>query len=348
MTKLAIVAPTVHSMVRGDVAKIKAKQDKKGLTGKIINPQFGKGQSLEPKFMWLKTSSLTPLDSQRETNSKWVLERQEARGGLDMLAFGALSVAHDPNDNNYYVWDGCGRWAIANINEAIDTVPCLVYEMTKSQAAFYFSYNQQEGRRNLSREATFVNGVKGGDPEHLEWAKRLDAIGAYIKLNESCEGIVNSGAREQGYPEILARALTDGYKLSGNDLSICRQARDMIVTAWGTSDEGCPKIVTEVYWALIVVLKSIPESRKNGLHTAMQKYLNWLAEGKTQGRSMKDWKGNKLKGITGNVGIAKELGYAFAQAFISSNHFKPSYRNDYDFVLNRIIPKQAKSAEAEE
>jgi hypothetical protein len=160
MAKLAVVAPTVHSMVRGDVVKIIAKQEKKGLAGKLVNPEFGKGQSFEPKFTWMKTSDLTPLESQRETNSKWVLERQEARGGLDLAAFGALSVAHDPDDGKYYVWDGCGRWAIADINGSVEEVPCLVYQMTKKQAAFYFSYNQQEGRRNLSREATFVNGPK--------------------------------------------------------------------------------------------------------------------------------------------------------------------------------------------
>jgi len=339
-TNLAIAAPTVHSMVRGNVIKDIAKQNKKSLTGKVRFREFA------PELLWLKTSDLTPLESQRETNSKWVVERQEAREGLDMIAFGALSVAHDPNDGNYYVWDGCGRWAIADFNGGIDTVPCLVYNMTKTQAAYYFAYNQEEGRRKLSREVTFVNGVIGGDDEHLEWAKRLDAIGAYIKANDSINGIVNKDAKEHGYPEILARALTDGYKLAGNNVTICRQARDMIVTAWGTTDSGCPKIVTEVYWALITVLKSIPESRKNGLHTAMQKYLNWLAEGQTQSGAMKDWKGKELKGITGNVGIAKELGYAFAQAFIGSNHFKQHYRND--FVLEKIIPKLEKSPKVAE
>jgi len=333
MAKLAVVAPTVHSMVRGNVVKDITKQNKKGLTGKLVNEQF------TPELQWLKTSNLVPLESQRETNSKWVVERQEARNGLDMIAFGALSVAHDPNDGNYYVWDGCGRWAIADFNGGIDTVPCLVYNMSKAQAAYYFAYNQEEGRRKLSREVTFVNGVIGGDAEHLEWAKRLDAVGAYIKANDSINGIVNKDAKEYGYPEILARALIDGFKLSGNDITICRQARDMIVTAWGTTDTGCSKIVTEVYWALIVVLKHIPESRKNGLHTAMQKYLNWLAEGKTQAQASKDWKkAQELKGITGNVGVAKELGHAFGKSFTASGFWKDSFRND--FILKKILFKE--------
>ena len=330
-TNLAIAAPTVHSMVRGNVIKDIAKQNKKGLTGKLVNDEF------VPELLWIKTSDLIPLESQRETNSKWVVERQAAREGLDMIAFGALSVAHDPADGNYYVWDGCGRWAIADFNGGIATVPCLVYNMTKAQAAYYFAYTQEEGRRKLSREVTFVNGVIGGDEEHLEWARRLDTIGAYIKANDSSNGIVNKDAKEHGYPEILARALIDGYKLAGNDVTICRQARDMIVTAWGTTDSGCPKIVTEVYWALIVVLKSIPESRKNGLHSAMQGYLNWLADGKTQSQASKDWKGQELKGITGNVGVAKELGYAFAKSFMSHNKFKETFRND--FTLKKIILK---------
>jgi len=340
-TNLSIAAPTVHSMVRGNVIKDIAKQNKKGLTGKLVNGQF------TPELKWLKTSDLVPLESQRETNSKWVVERQEAREGLDMIAFGALSVAHDPDDENYYVWDGCGRWAIADFNGGIDVVPCLVYNMTKALAAYYFAYNQEEGRRKLSREVTFVNGVIGGDAEHLEWAKRLDQIGAYIKANDSANGIVNKDAKEHGYPEILARALIDGYKLAGNDVTICRQARDMIVTAWGTTDNGCPKIVTEVYWALIVVLKSIPESRKNGLHSAMQKYLSWLAEGKTQAQASKEWKGADLKGITGNVGVAKELGYAFAKSFMAaSGFFKENYRNE--FTLKKIIPKNDTASSLEE
>lgn len=333
MAKLAFVAPTVHSMVRGDVAKTYAKQEKKGLTGKV---RFA---DRKPILQDIKLSNLTPLDTQRETSSKWVLERQESQNGLNMIAFGALSVAHDPEDGKYYVWDGCGRWAIADFNGGIDTVPCLVYNMTKAEAAYYFAYNQEEGRRKLSREVTFVNGVRGGDPEHLVWAKRLDEIGAYIKANDSEAGIVNSDAKSKGYPEILTRALIDGYKLSGNDVAICRQARDMIVSAWGTSDSGCPKIVTEVYWALIVVLKAIPESRKNGLNTAMQKYLNYIAQGNSQAEACKEWKGKDLKGITGNVGIAKEIGYAFAKSFVGKKtFFKESYRND--FVLSKIVPKK--------
>jgi hypothetical protein len=332
-TNLAIAAPTVHSMVRGNVIKDIAKQNKKGLTGKLVNDKF------VPVLEWLKTSDLIPLESQRETNSKWVVERQEALNGLDMIAFGALSIAHDPDDGNYYVWDGCGRWAIADFNGGIDTVPCLVYNMTKARAAYYFAYTQEEGRRKLSREVTFVNGVIGGDEEHLEWAKRLDAIGAYVKANDGPNGIVNKDAKEHGYPEILARALTDGYKLSGNDITICRQARDMIMSAWGITNTGCPKIVTEVYWALIVVLKAIPESRKNGLHSAMQSYLNYVAQGNSQAEASKEWKGKDLKSITGNVGVAKELGYAFAKSFVGKkNFFKESYRND--FVLGKIIPKK--------
>jgi hypothetical protein len=326
---LAIAAPKVHSMVRSNnIEKDIAKQDKKGLSGKV---QF---KDFRPELMWIKTSDLIPLESQRETNSKWVIERQIARDGLDMIAFGALSVAHDPVDRNYYVWDGCGRWAIADFNGGIDTVPCLVYEMTKAQAAYYFAYTQEEGRRKLSREVTFVNGVIGQDPEHLLWAQRLDQVGAYIKANDSANGIVNKDAKEHGYPEIYARALMDGYKLAGNDISLCRQARDMIVTAWGTTDNGCPKIVTELYWALIVVMKAIPESRKNGLHASMQKYLNWLAEGKSQAQASKEWKDKELKGISGNVGVAKTLGYNFAQSFTKHSSFKESYRNV--FVLKRI------------
>lgn len=335
MATLSLVTPKLHSMTRGDHEKVFTKQTKKGLTGKV---HFFEEQ-YRPELKWLPFSNLIPLESQRETKTNWVLERQEARDGLDMFAFGALSVAQDPVDKKYYVWDGCGRWAIAESNTGITEVPCLVYPMSKAQAAYYFAYNQEEGRRRLSREVTFVNGVLGQDPEHLKWAERLDQIGCYIKANETA--IINQGSKDSGYPEILTRALKDGFKLAGGDMSLQRQARDMIVSAWSITDQGCPKIVTEIYWALIKLMKTFPECRKNGLNRSLQQYLNALANFQSQGSAAKEWKGKEFKGLTGNVGVAGKLALALLKSFKGSSHWKGQYSNV--LVEWKLDPEKSKS-----
>jgi hypothetical protein len=324
-----ILALEVHSKFRGDAEKTVKKLDKKKLSGEVKNKEY------IPRLEFIKTKDLVPMETQRDVKSTWVVERQERLEGLDMLALGVLSVACDPNDGKNYVWDGCGRWAIVDTNGGIDTVPCVVYDMTKEKAAFYFAYNQEEGRRKLSREVTFVNAFVGGDEEAAIWASRLDLIGCYIKSSE--DYIVNSDAKNNGYPEILYRALTEGHKIAKGDISVQRQARDMIVNAWSTTDSGCERIVTEIYWALIKLMVSIPETRKNGLNGSIQKYLNWLAEGTTQGGVAKEWKGSETKGLSGNVGVASILAHSFAKKFVNSS-YGAKHRNT--IVLSKILPKK--------
>jgi len=319
---LAIATNSIpHSMFTGDVNKTIIKLDKYQIAGKVINSEH------KPRLEWLKTTQLVPMETQRETKDTWVIERQKRLHGVDMIALGCLSVARDPNDLQYYVWDGCGRWAIVDTNGGIDTVPCIVYDITKEKAAFYFAYNQEEGRRKLSREVTFVNAYVGGDEDAQIWGTRLDLIGCYIKANETSAGQVNTTGKNSGYPEILFRALTDGYKIAKGDITVQRQARDMIVSAWSTTSNGCPKIVTEVYWALIKLLVTFPDARKNGINKALQQYLNWLAMGKSQGGAAKDWKGKDAKGLSGNVGVANQLAHAFVKSFKESDYWKSSFAN---------------------
>lgn len=332
---LSISAPNVHSMFRGNVEKTVAKLDKLQVSGKIKNEEY------KPRLEWIKTSELVPMETQRETKDSWVIDRQKRLDGVDMIALGCLSVAKDPMDQKYYVWDGCGRWAIVDTNGSIDTVPCIVYDMAKEKAAFYFAYNQEEGRRKLSREVTFVNAFTGGDRDAQIWAQRLDQIGCYIKANDTAEGQVNHNGKDSGYPEILYRALTDGFKIAKGDMSLQRQARDMIVTAWSTTEAGCPKIVTEVYWALIKLMSVFPDARKNGLNKSIQQYLNWLAQGKSQGGAAKDWKGKDAKGLSGNVGVAGQLAYAFAKSFKESGYWKGQYANT--IVLSKLKTAQPTS-----
>ena len=317
------------ALVTGDRKAAENKLDKLRLTGKVVN------DSMKPRLELLSAKDLIPLDSQRETKSTWAVERQEDRGGLDLVAFGALSVALDPNDGLHYTWDGCGRLTIAELNGYTEPLPCIVYDMTKEQAAFYFAYNQSAGRRKLSNEAIFVNAFIGRDEATIKEAAILEQLGCYIQVNDSEFGVVNPGAREKGYPKILVRGLQEGYKLSGNDISICRQARDMIVNLWDLTETD--QIVSELFFGLTFLFTAIPETRSGKVNVALKEFFKGIASMYTQAQSAKEWKGKDLKGVSGNISVAKQLAHALATNFRGSKHCTPTFRKIVD--LERIIPK---------
>jgi hypothetical protein len=331
--------PKVHSMVRGNLVADFKRQDKLGLTNRVVNKEYGYKKAKQPKLEFISILDmdkiLQPLETQRETSSKWAVDRQKARNGIDLVAFGVLSVALDPNDGNYHVWDGCGRMAIAELNGYNEPLPCMVYDMTKEEAAFYFAYNQSEGRRKLSNEAIFVNAFVGRDKATMNMAVILEQLGCYVAVNDSEFGIVNPGAREKGYPKILVRALQEGYELSGHDVSICRQARDMIVNLWELTEND--QIVTELYWAITVLFTKIPETRSGKVHIALKEFLRGIAGMYTQAQSAKEWKGKELKGVSGNIGVAKQLAHALATNFRGSKFGNTAtFKKIVD--LERIIP----------
>lgn len=331
-TNTAANLPTVHSLVRGDITKDFNKLTELDLTNKIVH------RNIKKEYLDIPMAELIPLETQRETDSKWVVERQKARAGLDMVAFGALNVACDPNDNKYYVYDGCGRLAIAQFNGGLDTVPCMVYHISKEEAAYYFKYNQEDGRRRLSREVTFVNAIIGGDESEKDWVARIEYLGVRIKANDTQNGCIPANSKS---PEIKIRAVKDGFTAAGRDLELCRDAIDMIKNAWGNK---CTIISNELYWALIIILRCIPETRTDsGLHNAIQDYLNWIADGKTQSQAVREFKGEQLKGISGNSCVAVELGYAFAKSFMNSNKCKPRFKSV--FQLKKIINKDKDDSE---
>jgi len=313
MTTTLSISPSikVHSMFSGDAEKTVANLNKLHLTGKIHNAH------IKPRLEWLKTSNLEPLETQRETKDKWVEDRLKdpLMNGLDMLAFGALSVALDPTDNIYYVYDGCGRWAIADLNGVLDEVPCLVYDMTKEKAAKYFAYNQERGRRKLSREVTFVNAFVGGDEESKVWEQRLVYLGCFIK-GQTNYPVPNP--QIPGNPEFKFRTLTGGFDISKGDMSIQRQARDMIYTAWNSSNSGCELINQDLYFALVKTLTDFPDARKNGINKGIQQWLNWAALGGTQTNFAKEWKDDSAKGLTGNESSAGILARSFIKKFLPS------------------------------
>lgn len=308
MTTLSLITkPSLHNKFIGDEDEARKKIQKAGAT-ELLN-------KLPIKLVNIKTNLLEPLESQRVTREKWTVERIIDLGGLDMWAFGALSVCYDKRDKKYYVWDGCGRLALAQLH-GLEEVPCIVIEGKKEQAAFYFGYCQDstQGRRTLSKEVLFVNRYYSGDYKAIKEAAILDKLGLYVKgdTNYSVPNPTPSGHIEIGY-----RAFYEGYFTVGRgDLALVRQARDMIATAWSHHPNGCRYINQDIFWAVIMLLYVYPEARKNGMNSALQKFLNFVATGSDQ-KNIK-W---KEKGLSGNSGVAGQLAYGLLSAWRSQDAF---------------------------
>jgi len=302
----------MHDKFRGDAEAIIKKLAKKE-ANKTLN------SNLVPKLMSIATKDLVPLESQRVTKENWTIKRLEALNGLDMWAFGTLSVCYDPSDKKYYVWDGCGRLALAQLH-GLESVPCVVIEGAKERAAFYFGYNQDnsQGRRTLSKEVLFVNRYYSGDETAIEEANLLIMLGLYVK-GDTDFSVPNP--TPVGYVEIGYRAFAEGHKIAVSDIHLQRQARDMIVSAWSNNPNGCRFINQDIYWALIQFLSSYPEARKNGVNTSLQQFLTHVATGKDQSKVI--W---KERGLSGNSGVSKILALGLLKAFKDSIYYKDSYK----------------------
>jgi hypothetical protein len=311
--KSSVMALEVHSMFRGDANSAVKKLVKNKIHGHVVNAQH------TPRLEFIPVSQLVPLDTQRETGEVWVSKRLKDRKGFDMLAAGALSVALDPSDNVYYVFDGCGRLAQAQLNRNPATLSCLVYDIPKAQAAYYFAYNQDRGRRNLSKEVIFVNQVFSGDEEALVWEDRLRQLGLYIK-----------GATDYPVPhpqataaaEIKYHGLIGGFAIAKTDMVLMRLARDMICTAWGTSAIIKPGI----YWGLIMLLREYPavQDRAGVYNKAFQNFLTSSALLQSHYHLSMHWND---KGDNQTNGRAISVALGMLREFRKSNQCPAKYKN---------------------
>lgn len=313
-TLTALVAsktPTFHNKTRGDTAKLIKTVNKKGLATE-------KNAGLTRTLEYLHVDSLEPLESQRITKTEWVQKRIEKCGGLDWFAFGQLSICRDTNDGIDYIWDGCGRHAIAKA-VGIDIVPCVVIEGRKEDAAKYFAYNQDEGRRSLSKEVLFVNQVYSGDKDALIQLSHLQTLGMFVQgdTDMPAPNPVPTNSIEVNY-----RTFNEGLKIAKGDLQVMRQARDMIAIAWSQGNNVCKFIQGDIYWGLLHLLVTFPSAQTNGVNAGLQTYLNSLG-GLYEQKKIK-W---KPAGLSGNSGVAPMLSYGLLCDWGNSQHFKPSYAN---------------------
>lgn len=309
----------VHGFFRGNADSSVARITKVG-ANRAINTHVW------PKLEWISINDLEPLESQRVTKQKWTDKRLEALGGLDMWAFGTLDVCRDPRDNKNYVWNGCGRLALAQLYARSAglsdfVVPCTVIEGEKETAAFYFGYCQdsQQGRRTLSKEVLFVNRWYSGDISARREGQLLSQLGLYIKgdTDMPVPQPVQAGAVEIGY-----RAFAEGMKIADQDVALVREARDLIVTAWSNNPNGCRMINQDIFWAVIMLLRVYPEVRdtgtKNSINKKFKQFLAHVAMGQDQNKVR--W---KMPGLSGNSGVAGELTYGLLKAWKAQTSFYP-------------------------
>jgi hypothetical protein len=274
----------MHGMFQGNVETILKEIREHGWDRELYG-------DIKPKPQYLNTDSLIPLETQRKTYDKWILKVLEKCGGFDWVAFNSLSVAHDTSTGKYYVFDGCGRLALAQIY-GIEQVPCLVFELTQRRAAHYFAYMQDDGRRKMDPETLFVNKYYSGNTQaELEYA-RLMALDCYIigateySVPQQCK---------QSYASVKHAFLTRGYVRAGGNpsdtvnnpeaLNLMRESVDLIKQAWfpkyqrnlraskraWTPETGF-QIRQDLYMGLIKLLQIYPEFRP-GVNSKMHGYL---------------------------------------------------------------------------
>jgi len=312
LEKTTITLPNLHTMVRGDKEKT-VKFIVKNALNTIQNKE------IVPEYKLIPTKDLEPLESQRITKTEWVEKRLKDQGGLDMWAFGQIGVCYDPDDERYYVWDGNGRLALAQY-VGLEHVPCMVVTGSKHTAAKYFAYNQDKGRRSLSKEVLFVNQVYSGlDETATEQQEQLKQLGLYVKGDTDLPVPypVPSNSIEVSY-----RTFDEGYKIADGNLELMRQARDMIAIAWSQGNSVCATINQDMYWGVLYFLKFFENQRNSNTDQGLQVYLNGLGNDYVLQKEVK-W---KPKGLSGNSGIAVQLAYGLLCDWSSkSSKWKASY-----------------------
>lgn len=315
---------TVHARVVGDVKKAKKVVDSKGYG--IINANN------HPRLEYLTPDQLTPIDTQRDTKASWAESRLKDLKGLDMVAFGALSVGYDASNNKYWLYDGCGRDLLASLIDSNMPLPCLVYNLDQKQAAFYFSYNQDKGRRKLSKESIFVNSWFHGEPEAIKLGNILVNLGLKISANPDFNapyGHISSTPITA--VEISEKAITEVIGIAGQpteaqSLALISQAKDMIFQAFSTPVDGVPRLERvngELLWAIVYILRTYKDARVGDLNKVIQEYLNLQAQLTSQNELIKAIKARySIPGMNKADELTKCNSYALVSEIRVSKPFK--------------------------
>lgn len=253
---------------------------------------------------YLDLYDLEPLETQRVAKDTWVQQRLKDLGGLDKVAFGVLRVGRTPDGRNL-IWDGLGSYNLAEHVGWTKKIPCIVFELTEQEAAFYFNYTQKIGRRNLSPEVLYVNAYAAGDSAAVELCQVMRQIDVFI------QGQTNYPVPHPRSPraiEVKYRTISEAYKeiTRGLDdttrVQVMHQARDLIATSF----QGELILQQDLYWAVLTILVQVPKARSGATLRKLQNFLNSYGYENTQKQFTGIWK-IKNRGTTGNSGASVEL-----------------------------------------
>jgi hypothetical protein len=311
MTTLTMVSvqPTMHSKFRGNAESLTKKLQKAGLY------QKQKNADKRGHYQRIKIVDMVPLDSQRNVTESWVYKVLKMADGFDWIAAGLQFVARDPQSGINYVWDGCGRLALAAASE-IDELDCWVMEMTQAEAAHYFVHVQKTAKRSLDPGIIFCNAYAHGESDALYWAMRLQKLG--MRIQGADDLWVPKISKEDliDYPQVKLRAVEQAFKYAQrrgpeacdiiSDFDIVRFARDTIVQAGWNDDQ----IRQDLLPGLVIFYSVFPEAMKNGTNKMIRTWFQGLAQTVKQSKlTFKHTGGNQHNREAESValGIVKEL-----------------------------------------
>lgn len=269
-----------HSKVTGDTKVLDITLSKKGLNKVRSTPK--------QYFQIMKVWDLEPLESQRNTKTSWIAKALSAGKGYDPIAAGIIQVAKDISTGKHYIWDGCGRHALAQA-VGIEELNCWITEISEKEAAHYFVYTQKTSNRNLKPAELFINGFEHGDEKCLATAALLQRLSVRIQGADDYWVPRVPASEIKNYPQVKERSVYQAMKYAGNDESIVRFARDTIIQAGWNDDE----IRQDLLPGLVIFYMCYPEAMKNGLNKAIRTYFQALAGVSSQAKlSFKQAGGN--------------------------------------------------------
>jgi len=87
--------------------------------------------------------------------------------------------------------------------------------------------------------------------------------------------------------------------LSKAGVTAHKLARDLIANAWGNKIKELPQ---DTFWGLVSLLHTHPvlQDKATDHYQALERYLGWLAGGKTLVEANKDWKNKSTQGLAIN------------------------------------------------
>ena len=304
-----INTPAYHDKVKGDVVDLTEYLDKNNLA-RVVKGTTGRHEVIA-------TQDLIPLESQRNAKTAWIKKALKLSGGFDTVAAGIIQVARDPITGQNYVWDGCGRLALAQA-AGVNELNCWVVDLSPKTAAHYFVYTQKTSNRSLQAGELFINAYETGEPDAIAFADLLLRLGMRIQGADDYWVPRVSILEKHNYPTCAERSVRHALRLANGDESIVRYARDTIVDAGWNDDQ----IRKDLLPGLVIVYMAYPEMMRNGLSKALRQYFKNLAGTVSQSKL-------QFKQLGGNMHNreAESVAIGIVKAFRDSPAMRPSYSN---------------------